>query len=66
VRDQVRLDPVSLGSGATIAAVGALVLLDSAGAIDLTLGWIAVVLTAAVGAILLLGGLAENGAERHD
>src|SRR5207249_848722 len=66
VRDRVRVDPVSLGSGAIIAAVGILVLLDSAGAIDVSLGWIAVVLTGAVGAILLLGGLADNGAERHD
>jgi hypothetical protein len=66
VRNPVSVDPVSLGAGAVIAALGVLVLLDSAGAIDLTLGWAAVVLTAAVGAILLLGGLADNGTGRHD
>jgi hypothetical protein len=66
VRDEVRVDLVSLGSGAVIAVLGALVLLDSAGALDLSLGWIAVVLTGAVGAILLLSGLADGGASRHD
>jgi hypothetical protein len=65
VRDAVRVDLVSLAAGATIAALGTLVLLDSSGAIDLSLGWIAVVLTGAVGAILLLSGLA-GGAGRHD
>jgi len=62
----VTFDPVSLGAGALIAVVGALLLLDTTGAIDLTLGWAAVVLTGAVGAILLLSGLAANGGERHD
>jgi hypothetical protein len=66
VRDEVRVDLVSLVSGAMIALLGALVLLDSAGAIDISLGWIAVVLTGAVGAILLLSGLADGGASRHD
>jgi hypothetical protein len=66
VRDEVRVDLVSLVSGAMIAVLGALVLLDSAGAIDISLGWIAVVLTGAVGAILLLSGLADGGASRHD
>ena len=66
MRDPVSVDTVSLGAGSVIAALGVLVLLDSAGAIDLTLGWAAVVLTAAVGAILLLGGLADNGPDRHD
>ena len=45
VRREVRVDLVSLASGAAIAALGALVLLDSAGALDLSLGWIAVALT---------------------
>jgi hypothetical protein len=66
MRDQVRVDLVSLGSGAIVAAIGALVLLDSAGAVDVSLGWIAVVLTGAVGAILLLSGLVKDGPERHD
>ena len=54
MRKGVRLDPISLGSGAIVAALGVLVLLDSSGAVDVSLGWIAVVLTGAVGAILLL------------
>ena len=65
MRGEVRLDLVSLASGAVIAALGALVLLDSSGALDLSLGWIAAALTAAVGVILLLSGLVR-GAERHD
>ena len=62
----MRVDLVSLASGAVIAALGALVLLDSSGAIDLSFGWIAVALTGAIGAILLVSGLADGGSERHD
>jgi hypothetical protein len=62
----MRFDLVSLASGAAIAALGALVLLDSAGAIDLTLGWIAVALTAGIGLILFVSGLAGGYVERHD
>jgi hypothetical protein len=62
----MRVDVVSLAAGAIAAAVGGLILLESSGAIDLTLGWMAVVLTAAVGAILVVSGLAEDGASRHD
>jgi hypothetical protein len=65
MRDGVRLDIVSLASGAVIVALGALVLLDSSGALDLSLGWIAAALTGAVGVILLLSGLVRS-AERHD
>ena len=45
MRDGMKVDLVSLASGAVIAALGALVLLDSSGALDLSLGWIAVALT---------------------
>jgi hypothetical protein len=62
----MRIDPLSLGSGAVIAFVGALILLDSSGALEISLGWIAVVLTAAVGTILLLSGLVDGGPSRHD
>jgi hypothetical protein len=58
-------DPVSLASGAAVAVLGALLLIDSAGALDLSLGWMAVALTGAVGAILVLSGLV-NGGGRHD
>jgi hypothetical protein len=61
----VRPDPVSLVSGTVVAVLGIVLLVDSAGAVDLSLGWMAVALTAAVGAILLLSGLAGNGG-RHD
>jgi len=66
VLDRMTVDLVSLASGAVIAALGALVLLDASGALDLSLGWIAVALTAAVGAILLLSGLVDAGRGRHD
>jgi hypothetical protein len=65
MRGGVRLDLVSLASGAVIAALGALVLLDSSGALGLSLGWVAAALTGAVGVILLLSGLVRS-AERHD
>jgi hypothetical protein len=66
VRRDLSVDLVSLASGAVIAALGALVLLDSSSAIDLSLGWIAVALTAAVGAILVLAGLTRDTPKRHD
>lgn len=62
----MRTDPVSLASGAAIAALGALVLLDSAGAVELSFGWTAVALTAALGAILLVSGLTGDGPKDHD
>jgi hypothetical protein len=62
----MRFDLVSLAAGAVIAALGALVLLDSSDAIDLSPGWAAVALTAALGVILLLGGIADGDADRHD
>jgi len=61
----VRPDLVSIASGAVIAALGALVLLDSVDAVELSLGWMAVVLTASVGALLLFSGLVDGG-RRHD
>jgi len=65
MRDRVNVDILSLGAGSAIAAVGALVLLDSSGALDLSLGWIAVALTGAVGVILVLSSLARQPG-RHD
>ena len=66
MRGGVKADPVSLASGAAITALGALVLLDSVDAIALSVGWAAVALTAAVGAILLVSGIARGAPERHD
>ena len=66
MREGMRIDPVSLGSGGIVAALGLLMLLDTTGAMDVSLGWIAVALTAAVGGMLLLSGLANDSAERHD
>jgi hypothetical protein len=65
MRNRVSLDILSLGAGAAIAVVGALVLLDSSGVLDLSLGWMAVALTGMVGAILVLSGVVR-GPERHD
>ena len=65
MRNGLRVDILSLGAGAAIAVVGALVLVDSAGALDLSLGWMAVLLIGAVGAILVLSGLATQP-KRHD
>ena len=62
----MRLDIVSLASGAAVAVLGALALLDTSGAIDLSLGWLAVAVTAGIGAILVLSGVADGGSERHD
>ncbi len=66
MRDRQGVDPVSAGSGAVIGLLGLLVVLDASGAVDLSLGWIAVVLSGATGVILLLSGLADGGPSRHD
>jgi hypothetical protein len=42
------------------------VLVDASGIVDVSAGWFAVALTAAVGAILLLSGIAGAAASRHD
>jgi hypothetical protein len=65
MRNPVSLDILSLGAGAAVAVVGALVLLDSSGVFDLSLGWMAVALTAMVGAILVLSGFMRPS-RRHD
>ena len=65
MRDRLTVDLVSLAAGAVIAVIGALVLLDSSGAVDLTIGWIAVALTGGLGAIILVSGLAGGAGDRH-
>jgi hypothetical protein len=56
-------DLVSLVAGAVFVAVGVLMVLDQAGAIELTLGWVGAVMAAALGAILVASGLSEPGDE---
>ena len=65
MRNRLNVDILSLGAGAAIAVVGVLVLLDSSGALGLSLGWMAVALTAALGVILVLSGLVRQPT-RHD
>jgi hypothetical protein len=65
VRRKVKFDPVSLASGVVIAALGALLLVDSAGGFHVSLGWMAVVLTGAVGAIFMLSGLLRGNGPKN-
>jgi hypothetical protein len=53
-----RVDSVSLVSGIAMLALGALLLLDQAGTIDLTFAYLLPALTGALGAVLLASGLA--------
>ena len=67
MRARVRPDPISLASGAAVAVLGALVALDSAGALDLTLGWprdaiVWSLILAAFGAALLWGRVRRGSA----
>ena len=57
-------DLVSLVAGAVFIAVGTLMVLDQAGAIELTLGWVGAVMAAALGAILVASGL--TGSDEAD
>jgi hypothetical protein len=54
-----RRDDVSLTAGIGVAALGALLLLDQSGAIDLTLGWLGAIVAALVGTVLLVSGLRD-------
>ncbi len=65
MRRKVKFDPVSLASGVVIAALGALLLVDSAGGFHVSLGWMAVVLTGAVGAIFMLSGLLRGNGPKN-
>jgi peptidoglycan/LPS O-acetylase OafA/YrhL len=66
MRRPLKVDVLLLASGAVIAVLGALVLFDSTDEIDLSLGWVAVALTAAVGLILVVSGLADSPRRRDD
>jgi hypothetical protein len=67
----LRPEPVSLVAGVAIAALGALLVLDRTGALNLDWGWLAAALAGAAGVILVVSGLSgrEAGggaAKRHD
>ena len=54
-----RRDDVSLAAGIGLVALGALLLLDQSGAIDLTLGWLGAMVAAVLGTVLLVSGLRD-------
>jgi hypothetical protein len=56
----------SLTAGVAIVVLGALLVLDAAGSIDLGYAYVAPVLVGALGAILLVGGLASRGRRGPD
>jgi hypothetical protein len=55
-----KVDVTSLVAGFTIAALGMLLLLDRADALDLRFGYFWPALTATIGAILLASGLTRG------
>lgn len=55
-----RPDRMSLAAGLVLVVLGVVLLLDSAGALDLTFGSMAPIAFAAVGAILLASGLTRG------
>ena len=55
-----RPDMVMLVSGAAIAALGGLLVLDQSGAVSLDAGWIGAAFAATVGVILVISGLLDR------
>ena len=53
-------DPVSLVAGLVVSSVGFLLLLDNNGGVELTGGWLAVVICTTVGLILVVSGFASR------
>ncbi len=53
-------DPVSLVSGIAVTALGVLLVLDQADAIELTFGWLGAALAAVLGVILVISGLSQG------
>ena len=66
MRGRVSFDSVSFASGAAVVALGAFALLESEGALDISFGWAAVVVTALTGAVFLLSGLTAGDDDVHD
>jgi hypothetical protein len=61
-----RSNVTALTAGIAIVVLGALLVLDAAGSIDLGFAYVAPVLVGALGAILLVGGLASRGRRGPD
>lgn len=53
-------EPVSLVSGLVVTSLGLLLLLDDGGTLDLSGGWLAAVVCATVGVILVASGFASR------
>jgi uncharacterized membrane protein HdeD (DUF308 family) len=64
IKSRVR-DPVSLVAGVALIALGVLLILDQADAIELSYGWLGAAMAAVAGAILVASGFAESGDERR-
>lgn len=56
-----RSDRVALFGGLALVATGAVLWLDQAGEIDLSLGLVAAIFAAVLGLVLLLSGLDDDG-----
>ena len=55
-----RPDPLSLSAGIALFALGVLLFLDQADAIELTPGWVGAAVSAAIGSVLLANGLSRS------
>jgi hypothetical protein len=55
-----RFEPASLVAGLAMTGLGLLLLLDDGGSLELSGGWLAAVICAAIGAILIASGLASR------
>jgi hypothetical protein len=53
-------DTFSLVAGGVVCALGGLLVLDQADVLELSLGWFAAAITAALGALLFASGLLER------
>ena len=64
MRRTARPDAVSLTAGLALIVLGAVLLLDRTGTVDLTFSSMAPIAFAAIGAILLASGLSRGRRER--
>ena len=55
-----RFEPVSLVAGLATSSLGLLLLLEDGGGVELSGGWLAAVVCAAIGAVLVASGLASR------